>query len=75
MKCPCCNEELGYHCDTIKHGEGTELLWVGGHIKGDKESEILGDCQFCSNCGFTQHCDYWLNLNIEEYENDKRRKK
>lgn len=68
MKCPDCKIELwcGNRCclerslRNIKFSKNKSLIFYSS----DEE-------QTCANCGLTNHCDWWLDVEIKQHKNNE----
>ncbi len=63
MNCPKCNKEQHYTC-------GNEKCVCNSRVpKGEKPQLFVGgDLLACPYCGFTEHIDFWYELEIKEEE-------
>lgn len=57
MICPECNTENYCPCEACskREKELPKWKWINGHFMA------------CGKCGFTEHCDWWLDLEWKEH--------
>ena len=55
MECPKCGVELHCPCISCRKNNKDKVKWIW--LEGK-----YTDCIKCPQCGFTQHCDYWQDI-------------